>query len=97
MKSEVIISVNPVIPSKGTDSGKQMYLINGTHWSKQKPEDTDTHVVLEEVQGEGEYEGKTFINVVGFSKDIRMSIADKIALIKEHDASYSTAIAMLLK
>jgi hypothetical protein len=93
MKLELIQSVNPVIPSKGTNAGKQMFVINNTHWSKVEPGKEDTHVCLEEV----DVNGTMYTNVTGFSKDSRMSIADKIKVITSNDAGYSQAIAMLLK
>jgi hypothetical protein len=93
MKLELIQSVNPVIPSKGTNAGKQMFVINGKHWSRTEPSQTDTHVCLEDV----EVEGKPYVNVVGFSQDSRMSINDKIKVLTQHDAGYAMAIATLLK
>lgn len=102
MNLELIQSVNPIIPSKGSNAGKQMFVINGKHWSKQEPKADDTHVCLEEVPekdkaGKVIEGGRTFINVTGFSKDARMSIADKIKLVTGQEAGYATAIAMLLK
>lgn len=97
MKQELIISVNPRIPTTGTNAGKQQYVINGKYWSNTEPSREDTHVCLDDVPGKGKHEGKTFENVVGFAKDVRMSIQSKIKLVTEVDASYSTALAMLLK
>jgi hypothetical protein len=97
MKLELIQSVNPVIPTKGTNAGKQMFVINGLHWSKSEPKPNDTHVCLEEVQGTGENADKKFINVVGFSVDTRQTIESKIKTLTSHDAAYSMAIAALLK
>lgn len=94
MNKELINSVNPVVPSKGSNAGKQMFVINGKYWSKIEPKTTDTHVVLEDVEVEGK---GTFTNVVGYSVDTRMPIADKIKTLTQHDASYSNAIAFLLK
>lgn len=93
MQVELISTVVPVVPSKGSNMGKQMYVINGKYWSKTEPSRTDTHVVLEEV----EKDGNKYINVVGFSVDTRMSVQDKIKTLTSHDAAYATAIAMLLK
>ncbi len=93
MKLELIQSVNPVIPSKGSNAGKQMFIINGKHWSKVEPSASDTHVCLEDVT----VDEKDYVNVTGFSKDSRMSIADKIKLVTSNDAGYSLAIATLLK
>ena len=93
MKLELVQSVNPIVPSKGSNAGKSMYVINGTHWSRTEPKPTDTHVCLEDV----DVDGKTFTNVTGFSADVRMTISDKIAILTKHDAAYSQAIALLLK
>lgn len=93
MNLELIQSVNAIIPTKGANAGKQMFVINGKHWSKTEPSREETHVCLEDV----EVDGKTYTNVVGFSKDSRMSINEKIALLTSVDAGYSQAIAMLLK
>lgn len=116
MKLELIQSVNPVIPSKGANAGKQMFVINGIHWSKIEPKADDTHVCLEDVdiivtpavdavpatETSAEIPAKpavtkTYVNVIGFSKDVRMTIGDKIKTITSHDAGYSQAIAYLLK
>lgn len=90
---EKIQSVNPIVPSKGTNAGKTMFVINGVHWSRTEPKREDTHVNLEAVN----VDGVDYINVIGFSMDTRMSIQDKIKLVTEHDAAYSSAIALLLK
>ncbi len=95
MKLELIQSVNSIIPAKGTNAGKQMFVINGKHWSKNEPTREDTHVCLEDT--EPNETGAVYTNVVGFSKDSRMSINEKIALLTSVDAGYSQAIAMLLK
>jgi hypothetical protein len=102
MKLELIQSVNPVIPSKGTNAGKQMFVINGKHWSKTEPSREETHVCLEDVEvitkdDKGKDVKTNYTNVIGFSKDSRMSINEKIALLTSVDAGYSQAIAMLLK
>ena len=93
MKLELIQSVNPVVPSTGTNAGKQMFVINGEHWSKTEPKPTDTHICLESV----EKDGKTYQNVVGFSSDTRMSVDQKIKVLISHDAAYANAIATLLR
>lgn len=95
MKLELIQSVNPIIPTKGTNAGKQMFVINGKHWSKTEPARTDTHVCLEDTTPDSN--GVVYTNVIGFSQDSRMSINEKIALLTSVDAGYSQAIAMLLK
>ena len=93
MKLELIQSVNPIIPSKGSNAGKTMFVINNKHWSRTEPQRTDTHVCLEDA----EVDGKTYTNVVGFSADTRQSIQEKIKMVTSEDAAYATAIAMLLK
>ena len=96
MQLELIQSVSTIFPTKGTNAGKQMFVINGKHWSKTEPQATDTHVCLETTVAKKEGD-PTYVNVVGFSKDSRMSINEKIALLTSVDAGYSQAIAMLLK
>lgn len=93
MQLELIQSVNPVIPSKGSNAGKQMYVINGKHWAKVEPKPQDTHVCLEDV----DVEGTTYTNVVGYSQDVRMDLQSKIKIVTSNDAAYSQAIAFLLK
>ena len=93
MNLELIRSVNPVVPSKGTNAGKQMYVINGIYWAKAEPKSQDTHVCLEDV----DVDGKTYTNVVGYSQDIRMDLQSKIKIVTSNDAAYSQAIAFLLK
>jgi hypothetical protein len=93
MKLELIQSVNPVVPSKGTNAGKQMFVINGKHWAKIEPKPQDTHVCLEDVT----VDGKDYVNVVGYSQDVRMDLQSKIKIVTSNDAAYATAIAMLLK
>ena len=93
MNLELIQSVNPVIPKTGTNAGLQMFVINGKYWSRVEPSTSDTHVCLEDV----DVSGKTYTNVVGYSRDTRCSIESKIKMITSHDAGYSVAIATLLK
>jgi hypothetical protein len=93
MKKELIVSVNPVIPNKGSNAGKQMFVINGIHWSRTEPKLNDTHVVTEEVT----VEGVKYTNVVGFSSDVRMDIHSKIDILTKHDQGYAMAIATLLR
>lgn len=91
---ELINTVSPVVPTKGSNAGKQMYIINGKHWSTVEPKATDTHVDLQEaiVPEKG-----TYLNVIGFSSDTRMTMADKIKVLTSVDAGYSMALASLLK
>ena len=93
MYLELIRSVNPVVPQKGTNAGKMMYVINGNRWSKSEPTSQDTHVVLEDV----EVDGRTYTNVTGFSRDSRMDIHSKIKLLTDYDPNYAMAIATLLR
>ena len=93
MELHLIKSVNPVVPNKGTNAGRTMFVINGNLWSRTEPKRTDTHVVTEDVT----VDGKEYTNVIGFSQDTRMDIQSKIKTVTEQDASYSMAIATLLK
>ena len=93
MELHLIKSVNPVVPNKGTNAGRTMFVINGNLWSRTEPKRTDTHVVTENVT----VDGKEYTNVIGFSQDTRMDIQSKIKTVTEQDASYSMAIATLLK
>jgi hypothetical protein len=93
MKKELIVSVQGIVPSKGTNAGKTMYLVNGEYWCKSAPTSADTHIVLQDV----EVDGKAYTNVTGFAADVRMPIQEKIGILTQHEASYSNAIAMLLK
>lgn len=97
MNLELIQSVNPVIPNKGSNAGKQMFVINGRHWTKQEPKQSDTHVCLEDAEVEIDGVKKVFTNVIGYSQDSRMSIDAKIKLVTSADAGYALAIASLLK
>jgi hypothetical protein len=94
LRSETIATCVEVIPSKGSNAGKLMYVINGKHWSRHKPADTDNTVVLEF----STWDGGSGWNVLGFNLDARtMTIDQKIAKVTSFDASYSNAIALLLK
>ena len=94
MKTEPITTCVEIIPTKGSNAGRQMFVINGKHWSRHKPSDTDNTVVLEFAT----WDGGSGWNVVGFNQDARaLTIDAKIAKLTAHDASYSQAIAMLLR
>jgi hypothetical protein len=101
MKLELIQSVNPVVPTKGTNAGKQMFVINGKWWHNVEPKREETHVCLEDVEKEVEEGGqkvkKTYTNVVGYSVDTRQTIQEKIKMVTSYDAAYSMALASLLK
>lgn len=103
MQLELIQSVNPIIPSKGSNAGKQMFVINGKHWAKVEPKSTDTHVCLEEAEvttpavGDTPATTKKYLNVTGYSTDTRMTIDAKIKTLTSYDPGYSQAIAFLLK
>lgn len=92
MNKELIEAVAAIVPSKGSNAGKQMYLINGKHWSKQEPSANDTHICLEDVI----IDDKPYTNVVGFSNDNRMAVNDKISLLKANP-DIAMAIATLLR
>jgi hypothetical protein len=93
MNLEIITSVNPVVPKKGTNAGRTMFVINGKHWSRTEPSSQDTHLVLEDV----DVDGNTYTNVIGFSRDSRMDIYSKIKMLTEYEPGYAMAIATLLK
>ena len=93
MNKELISTVQELTPKKGTNAGKKMYLVNGTHWVKSGPTNVDTHICTEEVTKDG----KTYTNVVGFSTDTRMLVQDKLSIIISNPAEYSQALAHLLK
>lgn len=94
MNKELIQSVTSATPSKGSNAGKLMFVINAKYWSSVEPKASETHVCLTDVVAK---DGKTYTNVAGYSRDTCMTIADKIKTITGHDASYSNAIALLLK
>lgn len=96
MKTELIQSVSTVVPSKGHNAGRTMYVINGKHWSRTEPTKQDTHVCLVDSE-EKDADGKPYLNVAGFSQDTRMDINTKFAMITKQDAAYSQALAMLLR
>lgn len=94
VRTETIATCVEIIPTKGANAGRLMYVINGKHWSRQKPSDSDNTVVLEYA----EWTTGSGWNVVGFNHDARtMTIDQKIAKLTSFDASYSNAIALLLK
>ena len=93
MTKELIQSVTSATPSKGSNAGKLMFVINAKYWSNVEPKANETHVCLTDVVKDG----KTYTNVAGYSRDTCMTIADKIKTITGHDAAYSNAIALLLK
>jgi len=94
IKTETIRTCVEVIPSTGSNAGKTMYVINGSHWSRFKPKDTDNTIVLEYAT----WDGGSGWNVSGFNNDARvLSIDAKIGKLKEHEAEYQQGIAFLLK
>lgn len=94
VRTESIATCVEIIPNKGSNAGKLMYVINGKHWSRHKPTDSDNTLVLEYA----EWSTGSGWNVVGFNHDARtMSIDQKIAKLTSFDAAYSNAIALLLK
>lgn len=99
IKTEMINTCVEIIPTKGSNAGRQMYLINGKHWSRHAPGETHNTIVLEFTtwtNGDGTL--GTGYNVVGFNTDSRtLSIDQKISKITSFDASYSQALAILLK
>lgn len=94
IRTENIRTCVEVIPSTGSNAGKKMYVINGVHWSRHKPKDTDNTIVLEFAT----WNGGSGWNVRGFNNDARvLSLDAKISKLKEHEADYSMAIATLLR
>lgn len=99
IKTEIIRTCVEIIPRSGSNAGKQMYLINGKHWSRHAPADTHNTIVLEyaEWTNADNTIGGGF-NVVGFNTDSRtLTIDEKISKVTAHDAAYSQALALLLK
>ena len=95
MNKELIEAVKPVIPAKGKNAGRQMFVINGSIWANVEPKLSDTHVVWE--NSAPNENGEVFKNVVGFSNDLRMGRDEKLAILTGYDAAYSVAIATLLR
>jgi hypothetical protein len=93
MKKELITAVTTVVPTKGSNAGKKMCVINGKHWSVIEPKADDTHIVLEDVK----IKGKKYVNVVGFSRDTRLTIDVKKELLQSVPEAYADALALLLK
>ena len=93
-----IESVNEVTPSKGSNAGRKMYVINGEYWSRVEPRRDDVFVCIADVEATGS-DGKkhTYTNVVGFEGEERLTKSEKIEMLLSHDASYQQGIAMLLK
>ena len=99
IKTEIIRTCVEIIPRSGTNAGKQMYLVNGKHWSRHAPSDTHNTIVLEyaEWTNADNTIGGGF-NVVGFNTDSRtLTIDEKIEKVTSKDAAYSQALALLLK
>ena len=94
---ELIVSVQSLVPKKGTNASKPMWLVNGKYWVKTQPDARDTHIVTEEVTKNINGVDRTFTNVVGYSTDVRMTIQDKFAMIKQEPPEYSQAFATLLR
>ncbi len=93
--TERLRTVVPVIPTAGKNMGKQMFVLNGKHWSNVEPTQTQDTIVFTVQQGK---DGNLYNNVTGYTTESReMSVAQKIALLTSQDAAYSMAIASLLK
>jgi hypothetical protein len=100
LRTESIATCIAVIPTAGSNAGKQMYVINGKHWSRHEPLPTHNTVVLEYVTWKDKRTGLDAFgwNVAGTNVDaFSLTIDQKIAKVVSHDASYSQAIALLLK
>lgn len=94
MNKELIMAVQQLSPKKGSNAGKVMSLVNGKFWVHTAPTPQDTHIITEEATGK---DGKQYTNFVGYSADSRMVLADKKAFVTSEDASYSVALASLLR
>ena len=100
IRTEPIATCVPVIPSSGSNAGRQMYVINGTHWSRHEPLPTHNTVVLRYNSWTDKRTGATAYgwDVAGTNVDaFSLTIDQKISKVIAHDASYSQAIALLLK
>lgn len=53
-----------IIPKSGTNMGRTMYVINGTHWTETEPPASANVVSLQDV----DVDGVTYTNVVGFGR-----------------------------
>ncbi len=98
-RTEIIRTCVEIIPRSGSNAGRQMYLINGKHWSRHAPAETHNTIVLEysEWTNADSTVGSGF-NVLGFNTDSRtLSIDEKILKVTAHDAAYSQALALLLR
>ena len=93
MKKELITAVTTVVPKQGSNAGKKMCLINEVHWSVVEPKADDTHIVVQDVT----IKGKKYVNVIGFSRDTRLTIDAKKELLQSVPAAYADALALLLK
>lgn len=94
LKELIINTCVEIIPTKGSNRGRQMYVINGEHWSRHKPAADQNVCVLQYTT----WDGGSGWNVVGFKNDARsMTIDEKINKLMSVDAAYQTGIAMLLK
>jgi hypothetical protein len=99
IRTEPITTCVAIIPTTGANAGRQMYVINGTHWTRQEPLPTHNTVVLQYTSWTGK-DGKEAFgwNVQGTNVDAySLTIDQKIAKVTAYDASYSQAIALLLK
>ena len=99
IRTEPIRTCVAIIPTSGSNAGRQMYVINGTHWTRQEPQPTHNTLVLQYTSWKAK-DGSTAFgwNVQGTNVDaFSLTIDQKIAKVVAHDASYSQALALLLK
>jgi hypothetical protein len=99
IRTESIATCVAIIPSTGSNAGRQMYVINGKHWSRHEPLPTHNTVVLRYDTWKGKDGSAQFgWSVAGTNVDaFSLTIDQKIAKVVSHDASYSQSIALLLK
>ena len=100
VRMEHIRTCVPIIPNKGTNAGRQMFLVNGEYWLRHEPNPTHNTIVLtygswvDKTTGEERFGW----NVSGTNTDASMmSIDQKIAKITSVDAAYSNALALLMR
>jgi len=99
IRTEPIRTCVAIIPTSGSNAGRQMYVINGTHWTRQEPQPTHNTLVLQYTSWKAK-DGSTAFgwNVQGTNVDAySLTIDQKFAKVTAYDPAYSQALAFLLK
>ena len=99
IRTEPIRTCVAIIPTSGSNAGRQMYVINGTHWTRQEPLPTHNTLVLQYTSWKAK-DGSTAFgwNVQGTNVDAySLTIDQKFAKVTAYDPAYSQALAFLLK